>query len=552
MMYNVHMNQQKHLDNAHMNKAVSMVSKYPVPDEIKAFLPEKCTKVRNDNGVFRVYKYKAAKLASGRWGTDSGYLIGKIIPGTGFVSNKRYNAELAQKQKTLQKEQEQPVKVPEFPDGITDVAYGQYAFLIFISQGVCARLKECFPLEKAMQIYSYGLILCANGFVHMDQIDDFYQESYLSLLYQDYSFKMGYTALSNLLHNLGLRGMPVGRFEQKLIDECSGNVAIDGHVIRSCSWENDLAEPGYKLGLLKAPQVNVLIAFDIKHKIPLMYRTYRGSSVDKKSVIDFLVSRSFTNTKFLVDRGFFSAPVLNLMSQNGNCYIIPVPSNDKNFKRIRETLQYTSGEFVYRTGRKVSARIIYYEEQIDEESKTRIIVYKDVDENNSKRKNYKRLIDEGEKGYTQENYNKYCEWWGVYFLQTNTDETASEVYADYKGRWAIETYNNYVKNDADFNDLKFQDYYQQRGFDFIMLVTGLIHAKLNEAVRKLGKSSMSTFDVLVKSGHMRMVREEGTDWRLHNTRTKDLELLSKMGFIPEQNYPAKIEAPDSHSYVQKP
>lgn len=509
-----------------------MASKNPVPEEIKRFRPCKCTKIRNDNGTYRVYKYKAVKLPSGKWGADQGYLIGKIIPDEGFVPNKRYLAELEQQQKQNQKAQIQA----SFPDVITDVAYGQYAFLISISKDVCDRLKACFPLERAMQIYSYSLILCANGFLHMDQIDDFYQESFLSVLYRNYSFRMGYNAISSLLHDLGLRGNRILQFEQNLIDDSSKNIAIDGHVIRSCSNNNDLAEPGYKLGLLKAPQVNVLIAFDIKNGIPLMYRTYRGSSVDKKSVVDLLASRSFTDTKFVVDRGFYSAQVLNMMSQDGNCYIIPVPSNNQDFKRIKETLQYTSGEFIYKVSARESARIIYYEERINE--KTRIIVYKDVDENNSKRKSYKQMMDQEERGYTQENYDKYSEWWGVYFLQTTTAETASEVYADYKGRWSIETYNNYVKNDADFNDLKFQGYYEQHGFDFIMLVTGLIHAKLNESVRKLGKSSLSTFDILVKAGHMRMVREGNGDWRLHNTRTKDLSLLAKMGFTPEASYPS--------------
>lgn len=507
-----------------------MASKSPVPDEIKRYKPCKCTKIRNDNGIYRVYKYKAVKLPSGKWGTDQGYLIGKIIPGEGFVPNKRYREELAQQQKQLIANQ---AEVP-FPDAITDVAYGQYALLLFLSRDVCDRLKACFSLERAMQIYSYGLILCANGFIHVDQVDDFYQESFLSILYRKYSFKMGYDALSRLLHDLGLRGNPAAEFEQGLINESSKNIAIDGHVIRSCSKENDLAEPGYKLGLLKSPQVNVLIAFDIKNNMPLMYRTYRGSSVDKKSVVDFLVSRSFTDTKFMVDRGFFSGPVLDMMSQNGNCYIIPVPSNDKNFKRIKETLTYTSGEFIYKSGRNESARIIYYEEQIDK--KTRIIVYKDVDENNSKRKSYKQMMAQGENGYTQGNYEKYCEWWGVYFLQTTSRETAPEVYADYKGRWSIETYNNYVKNDAGFNNLKFQDYYEQKGFDFIMLVTGLIHEKLNEAVKKLKKPSISTFDILIKSGHMRMVRQGNDDWRLHNIRTKDLSLLAELGFTPMLTY----------------
>ena len=493
-----------------------------LPENVTRFKPCKCSRIRNDGGVYRVYKYSAVKLSSGRWSSDYGYLIGKIVPGEGFFPNKRYQKELADQ---IQE---------SFQDGITDVAYGQYALLLHLTRDILEKLKSCFLQEKALQIYSYALILCANGFVHIDQIDDFYQESFLAVLYKNYAFKMGYTALSNLLHDLGLRGNPVRQFEQNLIDDCSKNIAIDGHVIRSCSMENNLAEPGYKTNQLKAPQVNVLIAYDIRNHTPLMYRTYRGSSVDKKSVEDLLRSRSFKDTKFMVDRGFFSDTVLGLMSENGNCYIIPLAANNKDLKRIKKTLQYSSGEFVYKSGKKNSARIIFYEEQIDE--KTRIIVYKDVDENNSKRKSYKQLMDAGETNYTQENYDKYCDWWGVYFLQTTAPDPASAIFADYKGRWSIETYNNYVKNDADFNDLKLQDYYVQHGFDFIMLVTGLVHSRLNKAVKEMKKSSISTFDILVKAGHMRMV-QHGNEWHLHNTRTKDLTLLQTMGFSPLHSFP---------------
>lgn len=71
--------------------------------------------------------------------------------------------------------------------------------------------------------------------------------------------------------------------------------------------------------------------------------------------------------------------------------------------------------------------------------------------------------------------------WDLSFL-TNDEEPASQVYADYKDRWSIETYHNYIKNDADFNALKMQDYDVQKRFDFIILVTGLIHSSLNGAV----------------------------------------------------------------------
>lgn len=53
-----------------------------------------------------------------------------------------------------------------------------------------------------------------------------------------------------------------------------------------------------------------------------------------------------------------------------------------------------------------------------------------------------------ENNYTQENYEKYHDRWGVYFLQTTSSDPASDVYSDYKARWSIETFNNYIKSDA--------------------------------------------------------------------------------------------------------
>lgn len=502
-----------------MKEVRVMTRKSSIPDEILQHVPCKCCRIQKNNGTYYVYRYSSIRLSDGSWSSDWGYLIGKIVPGAGFCPNKRYQKELDEQ------------KGNAFSDSITDVSYGQYALLRELSGDILDRLLVHFPAKRAVQIYTYALIMCANGFLHVDQIDEFYQESVLSLLYGGFSFKMGYAALSGLLRELGKKGNPVRTFEQALIDECSGDIAIDGHVVRSCSDNNDLAEPGYKYKELKESQVNILIAYDAKRKAPLLYHTFRGSSIDKTSAVELLQGRSFRNVKFIVDGGFHSEAMIDLMSQNGNTYIIPLARNDKEFKRIKKTLDYSSGEFVYKAGRKVTARIVYSEEYID--ARTRVIVFKDIDENNSKRKSYKQLMDLGEYGYKQENYDKYCDWWGVYVLQTTVDEPAADVFADYKSRWGIETYNNYVKNDASFNGLKFQDYYEQRGFDFIMLITGLIHSRLNDAVRNLGKPSLSTFDVLIKAGHMRMVLEN-REWRLRNTRTKDIELLGSMGFIPEK------------------
>ena len=74
-----------------------------------------------------------------------------------------------------------------------------------------------------------------------------------------------------------------------------------------------------------------------------------------------------------------------------------------------------------------------------------------------------------------------------------------------------------------------------------MLVCGLIHAKLNQSVVNMNKTGISTIDVLLKTGHMRMNLNNGI-WGLQNTRTKDLELMSELGFHPAKSYnPADME-----------
>ena len=446
---------------------------------------------------------KRKSSVTGKWTSDGGILIGKIIEDKGFIPNKRYLKEFAQ------------VNTSEatnfFDDSITDVSYGSYALIKFLSEDILERLEKYFGQEQGTQIYCYGLIMCVNGFTYIDQIDDYYQESFMSVIFKNFSFKMGYTALSTLLRELGKKGNRVKAFEQSLIDESSKSIAIDGHVIRSCSEENDLAEPGYKMNLLKSEQVNLLVAYDTKNNAPLLYRTFRGSSIDK-------------------NRGFYSKTVLNMMSSNGNSYIIPVTSKNSDFVRIKENLQYTSGEFIYSSGRKECARVVFYEEKISETQ--RMIIFKDLDENNSNRKSFLKCMDENEKGYTMEKYNEVCEYWGVLAIETNVSSPAHEIYNDYKKRWSIETFNNYIKNDAHFNNLKIQDYYIQHGFDFIMLITGMLHSKLNEAVKNLGKSNISTFDILLKAGHMRMIKQDKI-WKLCNTRKKDLELLEKINFVPD-------------------
>lgn len=117
---------------------------------------------------------------------------------------------------------------------------------------------------------------------------------------------MGYKSLSILLDSLGRKQTRVEQFERNLMENSSKNLAIDGHVVRSTSDCNDLADFGNKYRVLKDRQLNILMTYDIKTGRPLLSRIYDVGELDKLSIRDILGRFDFHDTLFIVDRGFYS------------------------------------------------------------------------------------------------------------------------------------------------------------------------------------------------------------------------------------------------------
>ena len=483
-----------------------------IPESIKQYRPGPCTEIKLIGGHYYVYMYRSQKLESGDWGKKTGKSIGKIVPGTGFIPNRNYHLYTGE----------------ESQDEITVLEYGQYALIEDIASDIHAALKECFPADRASQIFAYACILYANGFVHVDQVQGCYEQSWLSQEYKSLSFRMGKTALGTLLDDLGRRTTRVVKYEKTAILNSSSMVAIDGHAIRCCSDENDLGEAGYKFRCLNEDQVNLLMGYDVNTGMPLFARMYRGACNDKSTIEDLADLLKFSGILFVVDRGFYSAKNLKILSSNDNTYIIPVPSNTDTFREAMKNVKYTD-DFYYRSGKK-HARIEYTSQRISDTEY--VYVFRDIDENEKCRYNYQHCIELGRSGYTQEKFEQSKEVFGVYVLQSNSAKSAEEVFAGYKKRWGIETFYQYLKNSADFNDLMIQDYYSEQGLSFIMLITGQIRQKMIDAVKKLNNNAISTHDILLMARCMKMERR-GNSWNLKNARKRDLQILKKLGFEPK-------------------
>ncbi len=485
-----------------------------IPQEVSRFRPGACTEIKNIGGNYYVYMYESILLPSGRWGKKTGKSIGKIIPGKGFVPNRNYHLFTGDDDR----------------DDITILEYGQYALIEEVAGDIKESLTKHFGLEKAGQIFSYASILLANGFVHKDQVGVYYEQSWLSVEYSDLSFRMGRTAINTLLDNLGRRGTRVLEYTNEAISRVK-RMAVDGHAIRSCSDENDLGEAGYKFPSLKEDQVNLLMGYDITTSFPVFSRMFRGSMSDKSAMKELSEILTISGILLVVDSGFYSKDNLKFFSGNGNTYIIPVPATTEVFKDATSQIKYT-GEFCYSTS-STHARIQYMEIKLSETE--RVYVFRDIDENSKCIFNYQQCIDLGKNGYTEKGLAEIREFFGVYVLRTNSGLPPKEVFCAYKGRWSIETFYNYIKNAGDFNNLKEQDYVKEQGLAFIILITGQLYARLNSAVKALGNNTISTQDILNMARCLKMDRK-GNTWTCRNKRTKDLEILKKLGFVPLNVY----------------
>jgi len=469
---------------------------YSVPESIRKLKP-KGTMVKNISGYYYVYEYSNYTDSNGKRHTSMGKSIGKIKKGIGYVPKDTFLCD----------------------SEILTLEFGDYAIAMANSAKTLGLLKEFFNPEDAITIYAVALIHAVQEFVYLTDIKDYYDMSILSIKYP--TLKMGYDVLSKLYENLGCRQTNVLELEQRLIDECSKQIAIDGHVIACESNNNDLAEKGYKFQKIGESQINLLMAYDVNTNIPLLSRIYEGASTDKVSVKDFLNQVELKDMLFIIDRGFYSVENIELFSSNGNQYIIPLGRNLTSCKLAIQNLALNE-RFIYKKGKKSS--IIEYKDEIIENH--RVITYRDLNESLTEQESYLNHIEKGDQSYTKEKFSKIKDLMGVIVLQTNIDDkTPEEIYTLYKKRWSIETFYNYFKNGADFNSLHQTSYYKTQGLAFIMLITALIHHELSEKVKNIKGKSV---DKCLLEAKMVKANKRFGQWTVCNCLKKQVDLFEAL------------------------
>ena len=478
---------------------------YSVPPEIRSLRPTG-TQIKRQGNHFYVYETSSTKrkvlqqdgTCIWKTVTKSGKCIGSITVKDGFVPNKN----------TIVR------------DEITVLEYGDYAFALK-SSNTLKLLNSTFNAKDANQIYVAAVITVVNGFTYMKDMKGLYDESVLAFEFPD--VHVGAAALSRLYENLGRRAGKATSFQQTLIDKASRKIAFDGHVIAYTSEKNDLSEYGYKAAKLNSPQINWMTAYDVETKSPLANEMFNGSIPDKTSIQQFFDRFSFSDTLFIVDRGFNTADNKQLMSKDGNSYIVPMIRGRNDYEAVYNRINIDKRRnFIY--DKDGYSSLICYQEFVDEDR--RYIAYIDTTRQSAERKTYVKKLQEGKKGYSEKGLISSEKDFGLFLLETSDMKKAPrDIFCDYKSRWGIETFYDYVDNIIDFNALYQQDYCKMQGLSFVIQVAGMIYHELKEIAGKHNESLKTAMRILKG---LKLSKDRDV-WKLKNATKEKIGLAEKIG-----------------------
>jgi transposase len=142
-------------------------------------------------------------------------------------------------------------------------------------------------------------------------------------------------------------------------------VAYDVTSVSSYSKNITELEWGYNRDKEKLPQINIGMYFGEETKLPLYYRVYPGSISDKAHLKYMVADNDFINgqkTRFVMDRGFYSADNLRYLTERGYRFVIALPTS---LKYCTELIKKYGGEVANHSEYRLGAGLPYgksYEE----------------------------------------------------------------------------------------------------------------------------------------------------------------------------------------------
>ncbi|MCX7773041.1 MAG: transposase, partial [Clostridia bacterium] len=285
---------------------------------IKVPLPERGIIKYKNKGV--TYAYYITRIYRNEKGqpTNDRVSIGKIDEETGMLIPNRNYYEIYAPDNAQDNQATQP-KIESIKScGVTYTVDG-----LLNELGLIDIMKRKFP-KHADQIIALAEYMLCEGNV-MSYYEDWHDE-----VYPHGNVRLSSADISRVFQSIDYKSRMDFFKTWIYARNQSEYIAYDVTSVSSYSKGIEALEWGYNRDKESLPQLNVAMYYGQQSMLPLYYCVYPGSIPDKTHLEYMLRDNEligFKGTKYVMDRGFFTADNLRFMTEAGARFIISVPNS---------------------------------------------------------------------------------------------------------------------------------------------------------------------------------------------------------------------------------
>ena len=501
--------------------------------------------------ITRIYRNEKGKPTNDR------ISIGKIDEETGMlIPNRNYYEIYATDEKS-----QQPCEIESIKScGVTFVIDGLLKEL-----GLVDIMRKKFP-KHADQIIALGEYMLCEGNV-MSYYEDWYDE-----VYPHGNVRLGSADISRIFQAIDYKSRMDFFRTWIYARNPSEYIAYDVTSVSSYSKGIEALEWGYNRDKESLPQLNFAMYYGQQSMLPLYYCVYPGSVPDKTHLEYMLRDNELIGckgTKYVMDRGFFTADNLRFMTEAGSRFIISVPNSNLFAKdlidkyrnqivnrsecRLGKNLPYVKAVIREDFGIRVKAHIYYNpakaaaeEEILFAELERCEHALSEMSEPPARSLHYDRYFKinrpkDGGVAFIRDNekINAIISRLGFFIIvETDFEASSLEVLMTYRQRDVVEKSFDDLKNELDMKRIHCHNGDTTEGKMFVAFFALVLRSCMQNKLREyMSETSISFSSVLKELRKLKYVHTHDGKKLLSPVTKKQREILIACGLSSENLSP---------------
>ena len=357
--------------------------------------------------------------------------------------------------------------------------YGNGVLLMKIAQEFSRDLQEAFPY-RWKELLACAIVKTVQP-VPLKLIKSRWEKLHLSL---EMDAALSPKTLGEVLRDAGKEYAYQKKFFDTLTKK-SRTLAFDMSSFFSHSENLHHAEKGYNPDHAYTKQVNFVLFFSTDRHVPVLLKTLHGSVRDVKALKSVIDEVEAKKSVFVLDRGFASYCVPDLLKQNSFSFVLPLR---RNFKVI----DY---------GQKCKKMFAYRKRGIKwAKCKTKnhfIYLFEDVKMRAEEETTFIELMEEGKKA--RSTYDKDSRQFGKISVLSDLDIDGKKIYHMLKSREEIEKAFDALKNELENDKTYLSDDDALRGYFFVSFLSLYLYCRILRILKEKKLSGkLSVGEVLME------------------------------------------------------